>query len=200
MRRSRRTPLVRSCAPLTLLAAVLLAGCSNSPEPQPSSSSSAPSTTTAPTTTEPPTTSATPTYTPPASRGVTRPAGVRPVKDVPCSRAVSDAQFYAAGWFGSIASFVTKGEPVPDFGWTDAAKALPKISGAGGVAMARAKLAADGVPTSYLAFKDLADLESAMRTGDNAAKARDESKALDVYFAVLTAKDHLVESCGALER
>jgi hypothetical protein len=187
---------------MTLLAAVLLTGCSNSPEPQPSSSTSAPSTTTPPVTTSqaPTTPAAPPTYTSPPSRGVTRPPGVRPVKDVPCSRAVSDAQFYAAGWFGGVASYVQDGEPVPDFQWADAVTSLPKISGAGGVAMARANLRADGVPTSYVAFKDLADLESAMRTGNNAAKARDESKALGVYFAVLTAKDHLVESCGALEK
>jgi len=94
---------------------------------------------------------------------------------VPCSRAVSDAQFYAAGWFGAIGSYASRGEPVPDFQWADAASSLPKISGAGGVAGARAKLRA-------MASRQLRGLQGPRRpgvsdaNGNNAARARDATR------------------------
>lgn len=200
MRGSRRTPGWRLGAPAVISTAVLLAGCSGSPDPQPSGSTSAPSST-APVTTSPtvaPTTPAIPTYTPPPSRNLRRPAGVAPVKDTPCAFAVNDAQFYQRQYQGDLATAAQSGQPVAAADWADAVRGLSSIHG--GTAQARAALKADGVPTSYVAYKDLADLDRAMAAGLQVAKNKDDSKVLQVYFDLQTAMAHTIESCGALER
>jgi len=177
---------------------VLLASCSGSPDPQStqgSTTSAPPTTVTTTTPTAPPTT---PTYTPPAKRGVKRPAGVTPVTDLPCMSANDDAQFFQLGWYGDLAKYVEQGQSPPDARWASAAKNIGTFRG--GIATARAALQADGVPTSYLAYQDLKELDAAMLAGISAARKRDESQVMHVYFAVKTAQAHLVESCGALER
>jgi hypothetical protein len=122
---------------------------------------------------------------------------VAPVSDLPCEFATSDAQFYQLAFYGDLAIYVERGDPVPAGKWQSAANGLGKFRG--GIAEARANLRADGVPTSYIAYADLNELDRAMLSGISAARKRDESQVLHVYFAVKTAQDHLVESCGALE-
>jgi hypothetical protein len=129
---------------------------------------------------------------------VKRPAGVKPVSDLPCEFATSDAQFFQLAWYSAAAKYAESGDPVPASGWPSLVKTLPTYRQ--GVTEARADLQADGVPSSYIAYADLRELDAAMVAGINAARKRDESKVLNVYYAVKTAQDHLVESCGALEK
>jgi hypothetical protein len=182
-----------------LVAAIVLTGCSNSPDPQPSASgsTSAPATTSDAPITEPPATPA-PTYTPPPSRNPTRPPGVRPVKDTPCDDALTDAHFYDVGFYGALASFAEGGSSIPEASWVDIQKNRPNV--APGIAKSRAALTADGVPTSYLAWKDMAALERALNASEQVIKKRDETKVLSVYYAFRTAEDRLLESCSALEK
>jgi hypothetical protein len=179
-------------------AAVLaaLAGCGSTPPA--AAPSSTPPTATATPDTASPTASPIPSYTRPPSRGLTRPPGVRPVSGTPCDPASTDAHFYEVAWFSGFASYASQGRTVPDFQWAGAAGDLKEYLG--GAPKARAALQAAGVPAGYLAFKDLADLDAAMRQGITVAGAREDDRVLPVYFAVRTAHDRLIESCGALER
>ncbi len=176
----------------------LAGGCTSTPPSQgtgtptvttPSSTPSTVATTTAP---------AIPTYTPPPGRGLTRPPGVAPVRGAPCDPAVTDEHFYEVGWYGSFASYGENGEQVPDSQWQGAEQNLQTFLD--GTGKARAALRAAGVPTSYPAYRDLTELDRAMREGIAVVRARDDSKVLPVYFALKTAHDHLLESCSALER
>jgi hypothetical protein len=195
MSRSRGASVFRTAASAAALMA-LLAGCTDKPAPVPSPTP----TTAAPTTPDStPTDTGTPapSFTPPAPRGVTRPPGLGPVKGSTCDQAISDAHFYEVGWYSAYASYAEDGKPVPDIQWADGARVLPTFLS--GVGTTRAALQAAGVPSSFIAYRDLAELDGAMRGGVTVAKARDETKLLAVYFAVRTAQAHLVESCGALE-
>jgi len=193
----RRASGIRTIASVAALVAAL-AGCRSTPDPAGTTPPTSTVATTPPPTTTSPTATPIPTYTPPPGRGVKRPPGVAPVKGIPCDPASSDAHFYEVAWFSSFASYAADGKPVPDFQWAGAQGDLSVyLSGTG---KARAALQAAGVPASYPAYRDLSDLDAAMRQGINVARTRAESKVLTVYFAVKTAHDHLIESCGALER
>jgi hypothetical protein len=119
------------------------------------------------------------------------------VRSVPCDEALTDQHFYEVAWYSAFAAYGERGDPVPEFQWADGQRVLPGFLG--GVSKARAALQAAGVPGSYAAYRDLADLDTAMRTGIAVARAKDDSRVLGVYFALKTAHDHLLESCGALE-
>jgi hypothetical protein len=197
MSRCRGASGIRTAASVAILTAVL-AGCGDNPTPQATSTTSPATAVTTPPTTDTPTATPIPTYTPPPSRGLKRPPGVAPVAGIPCDPASSDAHFYEVAWFSSFASYAAEGKPVPDYQWAGASGDLSVYLS--GTPKARSALLAAGVPTSYVAYRDLADLDAAMREGIAVAKARDESRVLSVYFKVKTAHDHLIESCGALER
>jgi hypothetical protein len=180
-------------------AVLFLAACSGGPEPQPTpgTTTSTPVTTTvaAPPSTTAPTTPA-PTYTKPPARGLKRPAGLAPLSDIPCEFATSDAQFFQLAWYDAVKR-VTQGDPVPASTWTALVNTLGTYRG--GIGEARTKLKSDGVPTSFIVYRDLNELDTAMRSGIDVARKRDESKVTQIYYAVKTAQDHLVESCGVLE-
>ena len=112
--------------------------------------------------------------------------------------ALTDEHFYQVGWYGSFASYAEDGRQVPGFQWRGAEQSLRTFLD--GTGKARAALQAAGVPTSYPAYRDLTELDGAMRAGIAVVRARDDSKVLPVYFALKTAHDHLLESCSALER
>jgi hypothetical protein len=189
---------IRTTASVAVLAAVL-AGCRGDPSTQASPTTTPPTTAvTTPPTTDTPTATPIPSYTPPPGRGLKRPPGVAPVKGTPCEPALADEHIYEVSWYGSFATYAEDGERVPDFQWTGADKDLQRFRG--GIGVSRAALRAAGVPTVYAAYRDLAELDAAMRDGIAVTRARDEDKVLSVFFRLKTAHDHLLESCSALER
>lgn len=120
------------------------------------------------------------------------------MKDTPCAFAVNDAQFYQRVYNADLATSAAAGEPIADPLWADAAGGLGQFHG--GTDKARAALKADGVPTSFIAYKDLADLDRTMAAGIQVAKRKDQSKVLQVYVDLQTDTAHVIESCGALEK
>jgi hypothetical protein len=123
---------------------------------------------------------------------------VAPIPESTCDDATSDAHFFEVAWFSGYAAYAERGEQVPDFQWSTGQTALPRFLR--GESKARAALMAVGVPGTFPVYRDLSDLYNAIRQGIAVTKARDDSKVLEVYFNAKTADDHLVESCGALER
>jgi hypothetical protein len=138
-----------------------------------------------------------PSYTAPPGRSLARPPGVGRVSGSACDAALSDEHFYEVAWFSGYASYVQAGDPVPSSQWATGPRVLPAFLG--GVPKSRAALQSAGVPRGYPAYRDLADLDAAMRAGIAAAKARTDATVLPVYFRLKTAHDHLLESCGVLE-
>ena len=180
--------------------AVLVAGCDSGTPSAAPPTSSAPTSAPPPLTSPPPATSpAVPTYTPPPSRGVTRPPGLGHISSNICAFASISAQGFIGAWSSGLVAYVQDGEKVPDFQWQDAARVLPSRSFSDGVKNARTGFQQAGVPANHPVFSDLSELEAAMREGIAVAKAKDETKVMAVYFRLRTADDHLTESCGALE-
>jgi hypothetical protein len=142
-------------------------------------------------------TAALPSYTPPPARHLERPAGIGRVPGSACDPATTAGHFFAASWAANAVSYVRRGAPVPAVQWADAARVLPVYRD--GVARSRSALRAAGVPAGFVVFRDLADADAGMREGIAAARSKADSRVLPVYIKVVTAVDHLVESCGVLE-
>src|SRR5215468_11168122 len=165
MNRSCAASAVRVLAGVVAVLA-LAGGCTGTPAPQATGTPrpTTPPASTAVTSTVPPSTAPPiPSYAPPPSRGLTRPPGVAPVRGVPCDPAVTDEHFYEVGWYGSFASYAEDGDPVPDSQWQGAEQNLQTFLD--GTGKARAALRSAGVPTSYPAYRDLTELDRAMRAG-----------------------------------
>jgi hypothetical protein len=194
-------PGVHAVVPVVAVLA-LAAGCDSTPSghaagtPAATTPATTPATTAAGTT-DTSTVPAIPSFTPPPRRHLSRPPGVGRVPGSACDPASIAVHFFIAAWYSGVASYAVRGESVPDFQWADAARVLPGFRS--GVARSRVRLLAAGVPRGFVVFQDLADADGAVREGVAAAKAKDDSKVLPVYFTARTAEKHLVESCSVLE-
>ncbi|WP_433220623.1 hypothetical protein ACQP00_18340 [Dactylosporangium sp. CS-047395] len=191
---------VRAVA-LTAAALAFAAACSDSSDPQAGTSTAptAPATTPAapsstPTTSGP---SAAPSYTKPPSRSLTRPAGVAAIPGSACSTALSDIHIFAASWAANQVKYVARGQQVPDDVWAETAQVTDNYHQ--GIGITRGDIKAAKVPESFPVYGDLADADAAITEAVAAAKAKDSSNVMSIYFKARTAEDHLVESCSALE-
>ncbi|GAA3265256.1 hypothetical protein Dvina_16595 [Dactylosporangium vinaceum] len=136
-------------------------------------------------------------YTKPPSRNLTRPAGLAPVPDSTCSYAQSSIHIFAASWASNQVKYVQRGQPVPDDTWADTARLTGDYQQ--GITTTRSRLKDAHVPETYIVYSDLADADAAITAAITAAKAKDDTQVMPIYTKALTAEDHIVESCSALE-
>ncbi|MFB9406553.1 hypothetical protein [Dactylosporangium matsuzakiense] len=136
-------------------------------------------------------------YTKPPSRNITRPPGVGTVSGSACTYALSSIHIFAASWASNQVSVVQRGQPVPDDVWADTLRVTADYQT--GIATTRSRLKDAHIPETFPAYSDLADADAAITAAIAAAKAKDSAPVMTIYNKALTAEDHLVESCGALQ-
>ncbi|WP_433041155.1 hypothetical protein [Dactylosporangium sp. CS-033363] len=136
-------------------------------------------------------------YTKPPPRNLTRPPGVGTISGSTCTYAVSSIHIFAASWASNQVSVVQRGRQVPDDVWAETARVTDDYHT--GIATTRSRLKDAHIPESFPLYADLADADAAITEAITAAQAKDSSQVMPIYFKALTAEDHLVESCSALE-